>query len=63
MSDTKDVVNDVVEAETEAVVLPDGELTDSELDKISAGRDDHGRIKVDDFSIKKTSDQASSGFF
>jgi hypothetical protein len=62
MSDTKDVVNDVVEAETEAVVLPDGELTDSELDKISAGRDD-GRIKLDDFSIKKTSDQASSGFF
>jgi hypothetical protein len=59
MSDTKDVVTDVVEAETEAVVVQDGELTDSELDKVSAGRDDHGRIKIDDFSIKKTSDQAS----
>ena len=61
MSDTKDVVTDVVEAEaeTEAVVVQDGELTDSELDTVSAGRDDHGGIKFDDFSIKKTSDQAS----
>jgi len=59
MSDTKDVVTDVVEAETEVVVVQDGELTDSELDKVSAGRDDHGRIKFDDVSIKKTSDQAS----
>ena len=63
MSDTNDVVTDVVEAETETVVGQDGELTDRELDKVSAGRDDHGRIKVDEFSIKKTSDQASSGFF